>query len=158
MTGGYTCPATLGVTIVPSGSTTTKNFFIGPAILDCSTCSLVLEESFRTTPERVHPPDAMRFRILGMATRIAATITDKRNKAILYIKLYGLPCRLDAGSLCRLTRLTIFISLNMRRTRSGDQDGFCDIPCGEAQRFDRGATAHQSSWRWVTQKGPRIVL
>ena len=29
-------------------------------------------------------------------------------------------------------RLPIFISLNIRRTRSDDQDGFCDFPSGES--------------------------
>src|ERR1700722_9539068 len=40
------------------------------------------------------------------------------------ISFYGLPCRLDAGRFVVWTRLPIFVSLDMRRTRSGDQDGF----------------------------------
>ena len=39
------------------------------------------------------PPNQIRCRTLGIATTIAATITDNRNKTIS-IRLYGLPCRL----------------------------------------------------------------
>jgi hypothetical protein len=100
-TDRYTCPATLGVTIVPSGSTTTKNFFIGPVIRDCSARSLAMEKS--PFPEEVHAPGAMRFLILGLVTTIAVRITDNRIKTILYnfVRLnVQIGCRID----CRLTR------------------------------------------------------
>jgi hypothetical protein len=68
-----TCSATLTVTIVPSGSATTKNCFIGPATLDCSTRSCVMEESSL---------NQIRCRTRGIATTIAATIMEKRIKTI----------------------------------------------------------------------------
>jgi hypothetical protein len=83
-TDRYTGPATLGVTIVPSGSTTTRNCFNGLGVADCSAHSLAMERSSLTIPERVHPSDTMRFLIFGLAKRMAATITDIRIKAILY--------------------------------------------------------------------------
>jgi hypothetical protein len=54
-----------------------------------------MEKSPLAIPERVIPSIAMRFLILGIAMRIAATIKDNRKKNIFY-NLYGLPCRPDA--------------------------------------------------------------
>ena len=79
----YTCPATVGVIIVPSGSTTTKNGFTGLVIRDCSERSLAMEKSPLMIPERVHAPDTMQFLMLGIATTIAATTRDIRKKVIL---------------------------------------------------------------------------
>ena len=112
----YTCPDTLAVTVVPSGNTTIKNWFIGPATVDCSLRSLATEKSPLTISERVKLPKESRFRTLGIATTIAATITDNRIKAILckFVRLIvQIGCRIDPP----LTRLPIFISLDMRRTR-----------------------------------------
>jgi hypothetical protein len=36
-------PYTIGLTIFPSGSTTTKNRFVGPAIAGCSAPSLTMD-------------------------------------------------------------------------------------------------------------------
>ena len=112
-TDRYTCPATLGVTIVPSGSTTTKNCFIGLVIRDCSERSLAMRKS---------PPNQIRCRTRGIATRIAATIKDSRNKTILY-KVVRLTVQIGCMTDCDPTWLPIFISLNMRLTRSDDRNG-----------------------------------
>jgi hypothetical protein len=79
----YTSSVTLDVTIVPSGSTTTKNFFIGLGVADCSARSLAMEKSPLAIPDRIKLPNEIRFRIIGIATTIAATITDNRIKTIL---------------------------------------------------------------------------
>jgi hypothetical protein len=98
-TDSYNRSTTIGLTIVPSGSPTTKNGFSGPATLDRLPLTLATDESSLTSPERVHHPDTIRFLILGLATTIAATITDERNKTILYkfvrfTELMG--CRINA--------------------------------------------------------------
>jgi hypothetical protein len=115
-TDRYTCPATLGVTIVPSGSTTTKNGFIGPGVADCSALSPAMEKSSLAIPDRIKLPNEIRCRIIEIATTTPATATDNRNKTILhkFVRLsVQIGCRID----CRLTRLPIFNSLDMRRTR-----------------------------------------
>jgi hypothetical protein len=100
----YTCPATLAVTVVPSGSTTIKNWFIGPATVDCSLRSLATEKCPLTISERVKLPKESRFRTLGIATTIAATITDNRNKIILY-KLVRLAVQIGCRINCHLDTL-----------------------------------------------------
>jgi hypothetical protein len=117
----YTSPATLGVTIVPSGSTTTKNGFTGLDAAGCSALSSSMEKSSLVIPERVNPPNPMRFRIREMATRMAATITDKKIKTIFY-KFVRLTAQIGCITDCRLTRWPIFISLDLRRMSSDDQD------------------------------------
>ena len=100
----YTCPVTLAVTVVPSGSTTIKNWFIGPATIDCSLRSLGTEKSPLTILEPVKLPNESRFRTLGIATTIAATITDNRNKTILY-KLVRLAVQIGCRIDCHLDTL-----------------------------------------------------
>jgi hypothetical protein len=133
-TDGYNRSATRELTTRPSGSTTTKKGLTGPVIRDCSERSPVLDKSPRNT---------VRFRIFGIATKIAATITDNRSKTILHELV-----RLTVPIGCRINRdfkwLPV-ISLKMRRTRS--RTAFCDIRRGELPRFDRRVIAHQSSWR-----------
>jgi hypothetical protein len=119
---GDTCSATLDVTIVPSGRTTTKNWFIGSATVECSPHPLAAGNFPPTISDPVKLPNESRLRILKTAITIAATVTDNRIKAILckFVRLIvQIGCRIDPP----LTRLPIFISLDMRRTRSGDQDG-----------------------------------
>jgi hypothetical protein len=121
-TDRYTCPATLGVTIFPSGSTTTKNGFDGLGVADCSALSPLMEKASLAIPDRIKLPNEIRCRIIEIATTIAAMIRDNRIKTILYkfVRLtVQVGCRID----CRLTRLPIFVSLDMRRTGSDDQDG-----------------------------------
>jgi hypothetical protein len=79
-----TCLATLGVTTVPSGSTTTKNCFTGLVIRDCSPLSPVMEKSSLAIPDRIKLPNEILCRIIEIAKRIAATIRDNRIKNILY--------------------------------------------------------------------------
>jgi hypothetical protein len=56
-TDRYTCPATLGVTIVPSGGTTTKNGFNGPGVAECSALSPLMEESSLAISDRIKLPN-----------------------------------------------------------------------------------------------------
>jgi hypothetical protein len=72
-------------------------------------------------PEPAKLPNELWHRGTEIATAIAATIMDNRIKTILY-KLVRLTVQIGCMIDRRLTRLPIFISLDMRRTRSGDQD------------------------------------
>jgi hypothetical protein len=56
----------------------------GPATIDHLPLTLATDKPSLTTSERVHPPDAMQFLMLGIATRIAATITENWEMAILH--------------------------------------------------------------------------
>jgi hypothetical protein len=63
---------------------TTKNGFDGLSIADCSGRTLAMEKSSLKISERVKPPNAMRCRTLGIATKIIAMTTDIRRKTILH--------------------------------------------------------------------------
>jgi hypothetical protein len=78
-TDRYTFPATLSAIILPSGSTTTKNCFVGPAIAGSPAPSLTMDSLAITDPDKL-PNDEW---IIKIATAIAATIMDKRIKTIL---------------------------------------------------------------------------
>jgi hypothetical protein len=83
-----------------------------------------MQNSSLAFPDRVKLPDEILCRIIEIATTImvTATIKDKRIKTILSKVVrpsVQIGCRID----CRLTRLPTFISLDMRRMSSDDQDG-----------------------------------
>jgi hypothetical protein len=97
----YKWSTTLGITIFPSGSTTTKNCFIGVVILVCSAPSLAIAICSLAIPERVELPNEIRRRTIGSANKSAATITDNRNKSILYPVVRPtapIGCRITASS------------------------------------------------------------
>jgi hypothetical protein len=123
----YTCPATLAVTVVPSGSTTIKNWFIGPATVNCSAHSPMAAESPLTISELVKLPNESRSPIFETATMIAATIRNNMIKAILY-KLVRLTAKIG----CRIGRVwhaCRYSFLWIRDERAPMiRTGSCDIP------------------------------
>lgn len=79
----YTCPASLGVTIIPSGNTTIKKWFIRPATANCLAHSPAAGKFPLTISERVKRPNESRPRTFEIATRMTATTKDKKIKTIL---------------------------------------------------------------------------
>jgi hypothetical protein len=72
-----------------------------------------MKKSPRGIPKRLEPVNAIRCRIFGIVTTIAARTTDNRRKTILHeLVRFTIPigCRID----CRLARLPRFNSLDMR--------------------------------------------
>jgi hypothetical protein len=63
-----------------------------------------MEKSPLAIPDRIKPPNPMRFRVLAITTTIAATITDNRNKTILY-KLVRLAVQIGCRINCHLDTL-----------------------------------------------------
>jgi len=138
---GYNWCAILEGNNRPSGSTTTKNCFIGTEGLDCSARSLAMKKSSLATTEPVMVPNQIRCRTLGIATTIAATIRDNRNKNIVY-KVVRLTVQIGCRIVCRLTRLPIFVSLDRRRTRQREKDTLRDFTSGEPTGSIEEATSH----------------
>jgi hypothetical protein len=118
----YTSHATLGVTIVPSGSTTTKNGFTGLVIRDRSERSPVLDKS---------PPNQIRCRTLGIATTIAATTRDIRKKVILSQVCTAYRADWMQDRFVVWTRKPIFIPFNIDERAQIIRTAFRDILCGE---------------------------
>src|ERR1700677_2640124 len=103
----YTRPAPLGVTIVPSGSLTTKNGFNGLGVADSRALSPEMETSSLAIPDRIKLLDGVRFRLIEIAATIPATVMDDRIKSILstVVRLTAqVGCRID----CCPARLPIF--------------------------------------------------
>jgi hypothetical protein len=104
-----TCTATVGVTILPSGSATTKNGFNRLGVADCPALSPEMQNSSLAFPDRIKLPNEIRFRIIEIATTIAATITDNRKKPYC-TSWCGVRCSLDAGTtvVYTLARIHVF--------------------------------------------------
>jgi hypothetical protein len=118
----YDRPATLGETIVPSGSTTIKNGFTGLVIRDRSERSPVLDKS---------PPNQIRCRTLGTATTIAATTRDIRKKVILSQVCTAYRADWMQDRFVVWTRKPIFIPFNIDERAQIIRTAFRDILCGE---------------------------
>jgi hypothetical protein len=104
-----------------------KNCFDGLAVTNCSLRSLAAKKSSLTTSEGTKLPNESRL-IFETAITIAARVTD--NKITILYNLVRLTtqigCRIDR----RLTRLSVFSSLDTRRTSSVIRTGSGDIPRG----------------------------
>jgi hypothetical protein len=67
-TDRYNLSITLGITIFPSGNTTTNNWLIGPEILECSVRFPAMAKLPRSIHERVKLPNDLWCPIIETAT------------------------------------------------------------------------------------------